>query len=74
MIWRVDGALYGAPQAGRRWYEILAPKLQELGFRLLDSDLCMFVEKEKPIKDALVGIFHVDDLISKALSNQRKSI
>ena len=70
MIWRVDGALYGAPQAGRRWYEILAPKLEELGFRLLDSDLCMFVEKDKPIRDAIIGIFHVDDLIFSAPNEQ----
>jgi len=66
MILRIDGALYGAPQAGRRWYEILAPKLEELGFRLLDSDLCMFVEKDKPLREAIVGIFHVDDLVFTA--------
>ena len=65
-ILRIDGALYGAPQAGRRWYEILAPKLEELGFRMLDSDLCMFVEKDKPIRDAIIGVFHVDDLIFSA--------
>lgn len=65
-IWRIDGALYGAPQAGRRWYEILAPKLEKLGFRILDSDLCMFVEKGKFIRDAIVGIFHVDDLLFSA--------
>jgi len=69
-ILRIDGALYGAPQAGRRWYEILAPKLEELGFRLLDSDLCMFVEKDKSIRDAIVGVFHVDDLIFSAPNEQ----
>jgi len=70
MIWRIDGALYGAPQAGRRWYEILAPKLEELGFRLLDSDLCMFVENDKALREAIVGIFHVDDLLFTAPNKQ----
>ena len=73
MILRIDGALYGAPQAGRRWYDILAPKLEELGFRLLDADLCMFVEKGKPIRDAIIGIFHVDDLIFSAPNEQAYS-
>jgi len=63
MFWKVTKALYGAPQAGKRWYDLFAGLLGRLGFKTLKSDPCMFLQKDKRIDQAIVGVFHVDDLI-----------
>jgi len=68
MYWKVTKALYGAPQAGKRWYDLFAELLGKLGYRTLKSDPCMFIQKDKPLNKAVVGVFHVDDLIFLAPS------
>jgi len=70
MFWKVTKALYGAPQAGKRWYDLFAGLLGKLGFKTLKSDPCMFLQKEKHICKAIVGVFHVDDLIFLAPSRK----
>ena len=69
-IWKVVKALYGAPQAGKRWYDIFSGLLREIGFVTLLSDPCMFFEKGVKLGQAIVGVFHVDDLIFMAPSKR----
>jgi len=60
---RISKALYGAPQAGKRWYDIFADLLRKLGFPPLKADPCMFMQKGVHASKAIIGVFHVDDLI-----------
>eukprot|EP00808_Paulinella_micropora_P023538 g54880.t1 len=41
-IWRVLKALYGSPQAGRRWHDYVARFLRKLGYSQSTIDPCVF--------------------------------
>jgi len=45
MIWRVMKALYGSPQAGRRWYDHISRYLRQLGYTQSTVDACVFFLK-----------------------------
>jgi len=63
MFLKITKALYGAPQAGKRWYDLFAQLLNKLNYETMKADPCMFKQKGVPIREAIVGVFHVDDLI-----------
>eukprot|EP00808_Paulinella_micropora_P001859 g9470.t1 len=42
MLWEVKKALYGAPQAGRRWFNHLAAYLRKIGYEQSNVDFCVF--------------------------------
>jgi len=69
-FWKISKALYGAPQAGKRWYDLFADLLKKLGYNTLKSDPCMFVQHGVPTDRAIIGVFHVDDLIFIAPSRK----
>jgi len=46
MIWKVLKALYGSPQAGRRWYNHISSFLRSLGYQQSTVDACVFFLKD----------------------------
>eukprot|EP00808_Paulinella_micropora_P017591 g28799.t1 len=41
-IWKVRKALYGSPQAGRRWYNHISRFLRKVGYSQSTVDACVF--------------------------------
>jgi hypothetical protein len=57
-VFKLNKALYRLKQLARVWYTTLKPILLKLGFKILDSELCIFVNKSKNI----IICLYVDDL------------
>ena len=52
-------SIYGLKQAGRNWYQLLKSGLQQLGFRALKSDTCVYIHSS----NLLIVTTYVDDLL-----------
>eukprot|EP00808_Paulinella_micropora_P029128 g49626.t1 len=42
LIWRLDKALHGSPQAGRRWHDVLTAAIRLIGYLQCALDSCIF--------------------------------
>ena len=70
-VYKLLKSLYGLPQAGRNWNEMLDAFLRSLGFRPLLEDPCVYVLIEN---GRIVAIFavYVDDFIIGSDSDSRE--
>ena len=57
-VLKLNKALYGLKQSARIWYNTLKPRLIELGFIVLKSDSCIYINYETRV---IISIY-VDDL------------
>ena len=60
-IKRLQKSLYGLKQAGRKWYDMLAHVLADLGFRVIQADLGVFYKHQED--HILILVVHVNDCI-----------
>lgn len=62
-LWKIVGAIYGLPQAGRAWYKTFKATLETFGWRVTTLDPCVFY-KDIDIDGVIVRIYlliYVDD-------------
>lgn len=59
---KLKKALYGLKQAGRKWYEKLDEKLNELGFKRIQSDFGVYTKGELPNSLCTIAVY-VDDIV-----------
>lgn len=64
-VWKLLKSLYGLKQSPRQWYEKLASKLTQMGFRTSFFDPCVFIHKI----DQIIISVHVDDIRIYAATN-----
>jgi hypothetical protein len=57
-VLKLNKALYGLKQSARIWFYTLKPKLLELGFRVLNSEACLFINNNTRV----IICLYVDDL------------
>jgi Reverse transcriptase (RNA-dependent DNA polymerase) len=57
-VLKLNKALYGLKQSARIWFYTLKPKLLELGFRVLNSKACLFINNNTRV----IICLYVDDL------------
>jgi hypothetical protein len=62
-------ALYGLKQSGRQWYKKLDEKLKQQKLKPLNSDPCVYINKEDG--NIIIVVIYVDDLMV-ASDNPRK--
>lgn len=68
VVWKVQKALYGLPEAGLRWHELLSKELVRYGFQSCLTDPCLFVNKSSN-KCTYVLVYVDDMLVVGALSD-----
>lgn len=61
-VWELRQSLYGLKQAARDWYELCSSQLRDMGFKVIPSDPCVFINRTA---DVIVGLY-VDDLLIAA--------
>ena len=61
LVCKLQKSLYGLKQAGRSWYQKIDQALQELGFRALKSDPCVYIMRKGSVI-VLIALY-VDDLL-----------
>ncbi|SPO29799.1 uncharacterized protein UTRI_10282 [Ustilago trichophora] len=61
-VLKLKKALYGLKQAGRKWYEKLDSRLQQLGFSRLQSDFGVYKKGELPKTLCIIAVY-VDDIV-----------
>jgi hypothetical protein len=59
MFVRLTGALYGLPESGKLWYELVSDFMFQIGFNRCVEDPCLF-HKESPRGKIIISL-HVDD-------------
>jgi hypothetical protein len=59
---KLNKALYGLRQSSVLWYNTLAGKLQDIGFKPLQSDQCIFIKRISPEK-FIISLIYVDDIL-----------
>jgi len=68
-VYKLNKALYGLKQSARIWFYTLKPKLIKLGFKVLNSEACLFINNTTKV----IIYLYVDDLAilapSKAIFN-----
>uniref|UniRef100_A0ABD2WDB3 Reverse transcriptase Ty1/copia-type domain-containing protein n=1 Tax=Trichogramma kaykai TaxID=54128 RepID=A0ABD2WDB3_9HYME len=57
---KLNKALYGLRQAGRKWHEKINDVLQDLGLRPMNSDPCLYIDSHDNITFVLL---YVDDIL-----------
>jgi len=57
-VLRLNKALYGLKQSARIWFYTLKPKLEKLGFKVLNSEACLFINNTTKV----IICLYVDDL------------
>ena len=57
-VYKLNKALYGLKQSARIWFYTLKPKLLKLGFIVLNSETCLFINKDTKV----IICLYVDDL------------
>jgi hypothetical protein len=62
ILTRVKKALYGCPESGRLWYDLVVEFLLSIGFKRNLKDRCVF-NRDTP-GGQLTILFHVDDFIA----------
>jgi hypothetical protein len=68
VAWKVHKAVYGLPEAGLRWHEMLSKELVQYGFKPCLTDSCLFVKMNS--KSRTYVLVYVDDmLVAGALSD-----
>jgi hypothetical protein len=65
-VLKLKKALYGLKQSARIWFYTLKPKLLDLGFRVLNSEACLFINDITKI----IICLYVDDLAILAPSEE----
>ena len=68
IVWKVQKALYGLPEAGLRWHELLTEELVRYGFQPCLTDPCLFVKKDGT-KCTYVLVYVDDMLVAGELSD-----
>ena len=58
---KLEKALYGGKQSGRRWYERITTFLKSKGYKQLKSDSCIFCSQDPTIK--IYICIYVDDIL-----------
>ena len=66
-VCKLKRALYGLRQAGRKWYETLSLKLEEIGLHATKRESCMFHAKRNG--NLLLLVVYVDDLLIASSDN-----
>lgn len=61
VIWKVEKAVYGLPESGIRWHEMLTDKLIKYGFTPCLTDACMFVRRTA--SNCTYVLVYVDDML-----------
>ena len=46
IVWKVHKAVYGLPESGLRWHELLTSELMRYGFTSCLTDSCLFVKRK----------------------------
>ena len=64
-IVRLKRALYGCVQSAKAWYKKLRHDLEGIGYRVIQSDECVFIRKEKDGTTTRL-VVHVDDILASA--------
>ena len=67
--WRIDGNLYGTPQAPRNWYITKRKKMEENGWQVSPVDPCLFSKTYKRTGENIESIADKDATIT--LSKER---
>ena len=57
-VYRLSKALYGLKQSARIWFFTLKPKLLKLGFKVLSTEACLFINNTTKV----IICLYVDDL------------
>ena len=57
MVWKLNRCLYGLVQSPRNFYQYNAKKLDSIGFKPSETDLCLF------IRDDAIILIYVDDAL-----------
>jgi len=74
-VWLLKKALYGHPESGRLWYDMLAHELiTKQGFSTLTLDKASFVKFNKGPKSTQLISFHVDDGIHMATQGEHEAL
>lgn len=60
-VYFLKKSLYGLKQSGRQWFTKLDKKLQELGFKSLNGDKCIYIIKSRDF--IMILVVYVDDII-----------
>jgi hypothetical protein len=68
MMVRVEGALYGFAESGKRWYEFLSGFLVESGYSQSEVDPCVFFKMDSRGK-IIFSLLHVDDIFYASTSS-----
>jgi hypothetical protein len=63
-VLKLNKALYGLKQASRLWNQTLVKFLNELNFRQLKTDMCIFINR------SLIVAINVDDIITAGKENK----
>lgn len=66
-VCRLNKALYGLRTSALFWFEELKPVLAQMGFKSLQSEICMFVNE----KENIYVILYVDDFLIAGPSRSR---
>jgi hypothetical protein len=65
---KLEQALYGGKQSGRRWYERITTFLTSHGYKQLKSDSCIFCSNDPTVK--IYICIYVDDLLIAGTTNE----
>lgn len=61
LVCKLNKSLYGLRQAGRSWYNKIDATLTALNFSALETDHCIYVQRDG--RDAVYLLLYVDDLL-----------